>query len=205
MNNTTNRHRAGPGRGSIALVDVNCFYAAAERAFDPSLEGRPLVVLSNNDGCAVTRSPEAKALGIALGEPWFKLAPRAKEWGLVALLQQLRALRGHQRPGDGTPRPLLRLAGGLQHRRGIPGRQRHPGGAAAAGPHHEDRGAPERRRPGLRWHRRHQDPGEAGQQVGQEQPGVRRRLPLGLRARRPAGEADGRPVRDRDSGESRRG
>jgi DNA polymerase V len=69
---------------SIALVDVNCFYASAERAFDPSLEGRPLVVLSNNDGCAVTRSPEAEALGIAVGEPWFKLAPRAKEWGLVA-------------------------------------------------------------------------------------------------------------------------
>jgi DNA polymerase V len=44
-----------------------------------------VIVLSNNDGCAVTRSPEAKRLGIALGEPWFKLAPRAKEWGLVAL------------------------------------------------------------------------------------------------------------------------
>jgi len=72
------------GSGSIALVDVNCFYASAERAFDPSLEGRPVVVLSNNDGCAVTRSPEAKALGIPLGEPWFKIAPRAKEWGLVA-------------------------------------------------------------------------------------------------------------------------
>ena len=69
----------------IAHVDVNCFYASAERAFNPSLEGRPVVVLSNNDGCAVTRSPEAKALGIPLGEPWFKLAPRAKEWGLVAL------------------------------------------------------------------------------------------------------------------------
>jgi len=68
----------------IAHVDVNCFYASAERAFDPSLEGRPLVVLSNNDGCAVTRSPEAKALGISTGEPWFKLAPHAKEWGLVA-------------------------------------------------------------------------------------------------------------------------
>ncbi|HSN36832.1 MAG TPA: Y-family DNA polymerase [Arthrobacter sp.] len=76
--------RVLPHRGTVALVDVNCFYASAERAFDPSLEGRPLVVLSNNDGCAVTRSPEAKALGITLGEPWFKLAPRAKEWGLVA-------------------------------------------------------------------------------------------------------------------------
>jgi DNA polymerase V len=66
----------------IAHVDVNCFYASAERAFNPALEGRPVIVLSNNDGCAVTRSPEAKRLGTALGEPWFKLAPRAKEWGL---------------------------------------------------------------------------------------------------------------------------
>ena len=69
----------------IAHIDVNCFYASAERAFNPSLEGRPVIVLSNNDGCAVTRSSEAKALGIAMGEPWFKLKPRAKEWGLVAL------------------------------------------------------------------------------------------------------------------------
>lgn len=69
---------------AIAHVDVNSFYASAERAFDPSLEGKPLIVLSNNDGCAVTRSAEAKALGIPMGEPWFKLAPRAKEWGLIA-------------------------------------------------------------------------------------------------------------------------
>lgn len=70
----------------IAHVDINCFYASAERAFNPALEGKPLIVLSNNDGCAVTRSPEAKRLGIGLGEPWFKLAPRAKEWGgLIAL------------------------------------------------------------------------------------------------------------------------
>lgn len=68
----------------IAHVDVNSFYASAERIFDPSLEGRPVIVLSNNDGCAVTRSDEAKALGIVLGEPWFKIAPRAKEWGLQA-------------------------------------------------------------------------------------------------------------------------
>ena len=86
MNITT--YRAKPAlmhrMQQIAHVDVNCFYASAERAFDPSLEGRPLLVLSNNDGCAVTRSSEAKALGIPVGEPWFKIAPRAKEWGLVA-------------------------------------------------------------------------------------------------------------------------
>lgn len=73
-----------PTSDYIAHIDVNCFYASAERAFDPSLEGKPIVVLSNNDGCAVTRSSEAKALGIPMGEPWFKLAPRAKEWGLIA-------------------------------------------------------------------------------------------------------------------------
>ncbi len=56
---------------------------SAERAFDPSLEAAP-GCLSNNDGCAVTRSPEAKALGIPVGEPWFEIAPRVEEWGLVA-------------------------------------------------------------------------------------------------------------------------
>lgn len=64
---------------AIALVDVNCFYASAERAFDPSLEGRPLIVLSNNDGCAVTRSSEAKKLGVQMGDPWFKLKHLASE------------------------------------------------------------------------------------------------------------------------------
>jgi DNA polymerase V len=62
----------------FALVDVNSFYVSCERAFDPSLEGKPVVVLSNNDGCVVARSNEAKALGIENGDPWFKLAPDAK-------------------------------------------------------------------------------------------------------------------------------
>jgi Nucleotidyltransferase/DNA polymerase involved in DNA repair len=55
----------------IALVDVNSFYASCERVFDPKLEGRPLVVLSNNDGCVVARSSEAKNLGVENGTPWF--------------------------------------------------------------------------------------------------------------------------------------
>jgi DNA polymerase V len=57
----------------FALVDCNNFYASCERVFDPSLNGRPVVVLSNNDGCVIARSNEAKALGIAMGEPAFKL------------------------------------------------------------------------------------------------------------------------------------
>lgn len=57
----------------FALADVNNFYASCERVFQPELRGRPLVVLSNNDGCVIARSPEAKALGIAMGAPFFKL------------------------------------------------------------------------------------------------------------------------------------
>ena len=57
---------------SIALVDCNSFYASCERIFNPKLLGKPIVVLSNNDGCIITRSSEAKALGIKMGEPYFK-------------------------------------------------------------------------------------------------------------------------------------
>ena len=56
----------------FTLVDCNNFYASCERVFDPRLEGRAIVVLSNNDGCVIARSNEAKALGIAMGEPAFK-------------------------------------------------------------------------------------------------------------------------------------
>jgi DNA polymerase V len=69
----------------FALVDGNNFYVSCERVFRPSLNGRPVVVLSNNDGCAIARSNEAKALGIAMGAPWFKIKHLADEAGLVAL------------------------------------------------------------------------------------------------------------------------
>lgn len=54
----------------VALVDCNNFYASCERLFQPRLRGRPVVVLSNNDGCVIARSNEAKALGIVMGDPW---------------------------------------------------------------------------------------------------------------------------------------
>jgi len=57
----------------LALVDCNNFYVSCERVFAPSLEGKPVIVLSNNDGCAVARSNEAKALGIKMGDPYFKI------------------------------------------------------------------------------------------------------------------------------------
>ena len=68
-----------------ALVDGNNFYVSCERVFRPSLNGCPVVVLSNNDGCAIARSNEAKALGIAMGAPWFKIKSLAESDGLVAL------------------------------------------------------------------------------------------------------------------------
>jgi len=57
----------------VALVDANNFYVSCERVFDPRLEGKPVIVLSNNDGCAVARSDEAKALGIWMGAPFFQI------------------------------------------------------------------------------------------------------------------------------------
>jgi DNA polymerase V len=55
--------------GPVALVDCNNFYASCERVFQPALRGRPVVVLSNNDGCVIARSNEAKVLGVGMGEP----------------------------------------------------------------------------------------------------------------------------------------
>lgn len=57
----------------FVLVDCNNFYASCERMFNPQLEGRPVIVLSNNDGCIVARSQEAKKLGLKMGEPFFKI------------------------------------------------------------------------------------------------------------------------------------
>ncbi len=57
----------------IALVDVNNFYVSCERVFAPKLENRPVVVLSNNDGCVIARSEEAKMLGIKMGVPYFQI------------------------------------------------------------------------------------------------------------------------------------
>ena len=56
----------------IALIDCNSFYVSCERLFNPKIRRKPVVVLSNNDGCIVSRSNEAKALGIKMGEPYFK-------------------------------------------------------------------------------------------------------------------------------------
>lgn len=68
----------------FALVDVNNFYVSCERVFKPSLENTPVVVLSNNDGCAVARSNEVKSLGVKMGMPWFKMKDLARQHGIQA-------------------------------------------------------------------------------------------------------------------------
>lgn len=60
----------------FALVDGNSFYCSCEKAFNPRLRNRPVVVLSNNDGCIIARSAEARAMGIKMGEPWFQVRQR---------------------------------------------------------------------------------------------------------------------------------
>ncbi len=67
----------------FALVDCNNFYVSCERVFQPALRGRPVVVLSNNDGCVIARSNEAKALGIGMGDPWHVIRHRHASEGVV--------------------------------------------------------------------------------------------------------------------------
>lgn len=67
----------------FALVDVNSFYASCETIFRPDLQGRPVVVLSNNDGCIIARSAEAKRLGIKMGDPYFKCKDYFRQQGVV--------------------------------------------------------------------------------------------------------------------------
>lgn len=77
-------NQSGQTNQLFALVDVNNFYVSCERVFAPKLEDVPMVVLSNNDGCAVARSAEVKALGVKMGTPWFQMKDLAKQHGIAA-------------------------------------------------------------------------------------------------------------------------
>jgi DNA polymerase V len=92
----------------LALVDGNNFYCSCERVFQPRLQNRPLVVLSNNDGCAIARSDEAKALGIKMGAPYFQLRELERDAGLIALSANFALY------GDMSDR-MMTLAAGLGH------------------------------------------------------------------------------------------
>lgn len=69
----------------FGLVDCNNFYVSCERVFQPRLEGKPVVVLSNNDGCLISRSAEAKALGLQMGDPYFQVKPLLLQHGVTVL------------------------------------------------------------------------------------------------------------------------
>lgn len=95
-----------------ALVDGNNFYVSCERVFRPDLNGRPVIVLSNNDGCAIARSNEAKGLGVKMGAPWFEIRHLEEDEGLVALSANFGLY------GDMSDR-MMSLAAGLGHRQEI--------------------------------------------------------------------------------------
>ncbi len=69
-------------REIYALVDINNCYVSCERLFNPKLIGLPVVVLSNNDGCVVSRSEEAKNMGIKMGIPWYQIEQEALKAGV---------------------------------------------------------------------------------------------------------------------------
>ena len=77
----------------IALADCNNFYVSCERVFRPALRNRPVIVLSNNDGCAVARSNEAKALGIPMGAPYHQIK-KLCEWNGVTVFSSNYELYG---------------------------------------------------------------------------------------------------------------
>jgi DNA polymerase V len=91
------------------LLTVRVIQNSCERVFRPSLNGRPVIVLSNNDGCAIAWSNEAKALGIKMGEHWFKIRHLAESEGLVALSANF-ALYGDR---------MMSVAAGLGHQQEI--------------------------------------------------------------------------------------
>ena len=160
-----------------ALVDGNNFYVSCERVFRPSLAGRPVIVLSNNDGCAIARSNEAKALGITMGAPWFQIQQTLPDAGVVALSANFTLY------GDMSNR-MMAIAAGLGPEQEIysidesfidlSGDARRPGGAQPPGA----RAHPAvDRHPVRHRHRADQDAGQAGQPRRQDRRPQARQLP----------------------------
>ena len=86
----------------FALIDGNSFYCSCERVFRPELKNVPIVVLSNNDGCVVARSTEAKALGIKMGEPYFRVKHLVSQGRLKAYSSNYETLCRPVPEDDGT-------------------------------------------------------------------------------------------------------
>ena len=94
-----------------AIVDCNSFYASCERLFKPILNGKPVVVLSNNDGCIVSRTDEAKALGIQMAGPYYQNkevcpSPRVL-WGVALTRRFLEVTKKVRNLSKKQPKVLL--------------------------------------------------------------------------------------------------
>lgn len=94
--------------GPIALIDCNNYYVSCERAFDASLNGVPVIVLSNNDGCAIARSAEAKALGVRMGDPAHFLREKIKAHGIRVLSSNYTLYGDMQRRVVAAVEPFVR-------------------------------------------------------------------------------------------------
>ena len=188
----------------FALVDVNNMYVSCERVFRPSLNGRPVVVLSNNDGACIARSNEAKDLGVRMAQPWFEVRHLERQAGLIALSANFELY------GDMSSR-MMALAAEFAPRQeiysidecfldfdGVPGDRVAIGRELRAKVLALDRPAHERRLRGD------QDAGQAGQPCGQDGRAQAGQLPArtgpGLRLR----QAAGRAARGRDACHRRR-
>ena len=108
----------------VGLVDCTAFYCACERLFQPALRDRPIVVLSNGDGCVVARTAEAKALGVAMGEPYFKCRERLARGGAHVFSSNYPLYADMSRRVMETLATFADALRGLLHRRGVPGAAR---------------------------------------------------------------------------------
>ena len=100
-------------------MDCNNFYASCERVFNPALNGKPIVVLGNNDGCVIARSNEAKALGIKMGVPAYQIKDDIQEIWYICLFIELYAIRRHVRTRDVHTGRTSAGNGSIQYRRSI--------------------------------------------------------------------------------------
>ena len=125
MRNLGPRRRLGAavltGAPMFALVDCNNFYASCERVFNPAIRTRPVVVLSNNDGCVIARSNEAKALGFKMGDPYFKVRPQLERHGVAVFSSNYTLYGDISQPRRAHARAARPDRGSLFHRRSVPG------------------------------------------------------------------------------------
>ena len=164
------RHQLDPHAvvaAPFALVDCNNFYASCERVFEPKLRGQPVVVLSNNDGCVIARSNEAKALGIGMGDPWHLYKARFAEQAVTVRSSNYTLY------GDMSARVMRTLAGltpsleiySIDEAFLKPGGIRGSGGPCPLSPQYRD---PMDGYPRLGRHRSHQGTREGRQPLRQE-------------------------------------